>query len=189
MNSKVFPLRDLLWFGGFTVVSTVVSLGVTLTPGNDLLGIALTWSVCLAFWAISAIYFSTRAAALKTYLFTTPHQISVYAMSPDYEVYELEFNAEVIRVLRAMKVIYPTAEIALQGCVVVFREPTWWQNVEWYYTRKVAGVQDHMVLQVGWHKDLRQSALAHELAHRILEICAADPEEPKAHRIIETLGI
>jgi hypothetical protein len=85
---------------------------------------------------------------------------------------------------------YAGANDALRGCMVWFREESWLMDTgPGTIARKVAGVQDGQLIYVGWRVDLSTSALKHELAHRILQVCAGDPPEALAHETMRRLGV
>jgi hypothetical protein len=84
---------------------------------------------------------------------------------------------------------YPTAPLALKGCLVAFREPKWIQYIPGVVSRKVAGVQDGAYLEVGWNEDLSKTALVHELVHRVFQVYAGDPDEALAHTMMQELGL
>ena len=188
---KPSPFKAVDWgiWGFLCLGSTLCGVWATLTPGNDLVGLIILWAVCLCFWGIAGLLYYTRNLALSNLQYVTVHGLIVGWTRPEFairpEVVENATEDLVVRMLQR----YPEAPVALRGCVVLFREPTWLQCAVDAPNRKVAGLQDGDWLYVGFNEDLAKTAFGHELAHRVLQVNANDPSEADAHAIMGQLGV
>lgn len=145
------------------------------------------------FTAAACLVILIILTARRTYLrsqarlkFESSHQLRVGWTQRKYAVRIEEVDALIEDLIDRVDHAYPLARQALVGCTIVFREPTW---VQWRRFRRVEGEQDGMFLTVGWKSELDNSALQHELAHRILQVCAGDPSEDVAHEMLVHLQI
>lgn len=194
VNAKLFTLFDVLFWGGLDFTVTGLAIGACLTkqdPPVPPVGWIILWATIAAFWGITALYFRWRSIHIKNLRFVLDPPGLVVGWDNDrYCVSGESVQAEYDDLIVKMAAVYPKAADALRGCVVWFREPTWVQGASaGFLARKVAGVQDGQFLVVGWHADLKSSALEHEMAHRVLQVCAGDPVESVAHAMLSKLGI
>lgn len=194
VNARVFTPFDVAFWGGLCLVVTGLAVAAQLTvqdPPIPLAGWIILWATTAGFWGIAALFFRWKWKMVKNYRFVvTPPGVVIgwendlYCVSP--EAVEKELNDVAVK----MATEFPKALDALRGCVIWFREPTWLQDQHpGLLARKVAGVQDGFLLIVGWQADLSKSALAHECAHRVLQIYGGDPVESVAHERLARLGL
>ena len=193
-HGRVFTPFEILYWGGFLGVPTLLSIGAILTKQDPKLPV-VAWVILaaavLGMYAVAAGFLYRRWTWQKNlrFLLSPPGLVigwaeDVYCVSG--EAVELVVNDCILR----MQPEFPDAAKALNGCVVWFREETWMQDVPLgVVSRKVAGVQDGQLLIVGWREDLKTSALMHELAHRVLQVYGGDPPEVLAHHTMSRLGV
>lgn len=181
MRIQTYDIKTVVILWSLTVVSFVCSLGGTLTSGNPWQGILVAWVSFAGFLGVS-VHFTYKNS--YRYQFKDVHGIYVTWDNAGHAIRQEEFEATIEQMLQKMECRYSTARVAIRECVVIFREPVWMFN-----GRKVAGLQDGYIISVGWSKHLGDSALAHELGHRILQVCAGDPGEDYGHKIMMELGV
>jgi len=143
------PLEWILLGGVFCLGSTFFAIWATLTPGNPPIGLAILWGVVLGFWILSTVVYFARKRALSRIHYVDSHDILVGWSEDQYAVPPEKFEATVEGMLTKLAPKYPNAPLALKGCLVGFREPKWIQYVPGIISRKVAGIQDGMYLEVG----------------------------------------
>ena len=187
MKKPWFHWSDLV-FIGITGISTGLAVAAQLTPQDTApVGYCVLWVAVAGFWLVTGLMYWTRYQILRCFRYASNNMIVAWA-DAEYAVPEASFSAEVERLLRILQPQYPQAQRALGGCIVFFLSPTF-QAGTGALARRVAGLQDDMVVCVGWHKNLPDSALAHELTHRVFQVLAGDPDETQGHRLMEKLGI
>lgn len=161
----------------------------TATPGNPLAGIVAVWLVVAAMLAICALYFWRRWTWVRQ-IHLDVLGLHVGWTDPRWSVEKLAVQTELTRAVMLTSVRYSDPMRALSGCVVLFREPAWTPppsvNLPAGF-RLVTGLQWDQVLEVGWRQNLAESALAHELGHRVVQVCGNDP--PGADAILAELGL
>lgn len=194
VQAKLFTPFDVLFWGGLDLTVTGLAVGACFTkqdPPVPFVGWAILWVTIAMFWVITALYFRWRWVHIKNLRFVLdPPGLVVGWDNDSYCVSGESVQAEYDELLRKMTPKYPDAAKALAGCVVWFREPTWIQDAQpGFIARKVAGVQDGFLLIVGWRANLKESALQHEMAHRVLQVYAGDPVESVAHQLMASLGL
>ena len=191
---RVFSLDDVLKWGGLSFVVTLLAIGGSLTkqdPPVPPVGWIILWTTVATFWGITALFFRWKWKMVKNYRFViTPPGVFIgweddrYCVSPEMVERELAVMAQ------KMSLEFPKALDALRGCVIFFRETGWMQDQKpGLVARKVSGVQDDFLIIVGWQPDLSRSALAHECAHRVLQVFAGDPVESVQHERLARLGL
>lgn len=169
---------------GNFIVLPLALIGVVVGRALDL-GFPATWGSRIQ-WSAAVLYvfFSIYVLIVKL----KPHPCVKYIAEngllvgwtdDKWAVDRSQFNALVSEYLSKAETVFPGARSAVDGVVVIFREPIWY-----YHYRRVAGLQDGAVLSVGWAENLSETALRHELGHRILQVLAGDPPEEEAHRIL-----
>lgn len=193
-GSKLFTLIDVLVWGGLNLSVTGLAIGASLTkqdPPVAPIGWCVLWATVLLFWIVAALYFRQRWIHLKKLHFVIdPPGLAVGWEEDQYRVSDQQVQAVYDDLIAKMAPTYPQAAAALRGCVVMFCEPVWIQDTRpGFLPRKVAGVQDGMLLLIGWRADLQSSALRHEMAHRVLQMCAGDPSEAAAHEVMLKLDV
>lgn len=186
MRFRLLPVTDLIFFVLFPALFVVLTIIGTLTPGNSPQGIVISWLACCAWISISVLKVYERRSMRSMLHYVTKHGIYVGWTKPDYEVAQEMVERQVDRLLSLLEDPYPSAPEALRGCVVLFREPSW---VQLSTGRRISGEQDHTIIVVGWNIIIDHTALQHELAHRILQIGARDPDEATAHELMEEYGL
>lgn len=193
IDRRLFTPVDILFWGLFLGSCTGFAIAAAVTrqdPPVPLQGWVILWAAVLAMWGIAAAFFVRRARFLKTLRFVLEPGVVFGWDSNQYRISEDAARLEVDDLLAKMTPSYPNAAAALAGCLVWVREPTWNQDgTVAFAARTVAGVQDGQLLLVGWREDLKTSALKHELAHRVLQVCAGDPHEAVAHELLAKLGL
>lgn len=193
VNAKLFTPLDIAFWGGLDLVVTGLAVAASLTkqdPPVPPVGWIILWVTIASFWGISALYFRWRWVHIKNLRFILDPPGFVVGWDNDlYCVSDEQVQMEYDDLIAKMSTAYPKAADALRGCVVWFREPTFIQATPGFVARKVAGVQDGMLIVVGWRADLKSSALKHEMAHRVLQVYAGDPVESVAHEMLTKLGI
>lgn len=186
MRFSVITLADLFFFAllpGFFSVAMVIA---SFTSGNPVEGLVIGW-VAIALWAgIGFHLLWSRAHQSPKLQYSTRHGLTVAWTQPSYAVSREAVERITEATLLKMERRFPDAGKALQGCLLLFREPVWTQLTT---CRRVAGEQDYSLLTVGWADPLEKSALAHELAHRVLQVYAGDPSEQEAHHVLYELGL
>lgn len=191
------PLDTLYWLL-FCGIPTGLAVGAMLTP-QDTPAVAwiILWTVVASFWVIAALYFLKRWKFLKMMKFVSKHGITVawegqsmdslnsgvFAVTPE------EFDRVVDSFIELMRPRYYGVEKALEGCLVMMMPPTWIPSDPSFLARKVSGLQDGMLIYVGWRNNLESSALKHELGHRVLQVYAGDPDEATSHKMLADLGL
>lgn len=194
VNAKLFTLFDVLFWGGLDLIVTGLAIGACLTkqdPPVPPVGWIILWVTVAGFWGITALYFRWRWVHIKNLRFIQDPPGFIVGWDKDqYCVSAEQVQMQYDDLIAKMLPSYPKAADALRGCVVWFREPTWMQDTApGLVARKVAGVQDGMFIVVGWRANLAESALKHELAHRVLQVYGGDPVESVAHEMMAKLGI
>jgi hypothetical protein len=192
MKKTLFTTGDVLFWGGFSVGSLALAIGAHLTPQDPpvpLVGWAILWSVVAGFWFTSIAYFIKKKRTLDMLHFVDRHGIVVGWKKPEYAVKQDDFEDQIEEMITKMLSAYPHCATALRGCLVFFVEPVWYHQTPGFVARKVAGVQDGMLIYVGWREKLSESALQHELAHRVLQVFAGDPPEAVAHDMMQKMGL
>ena len=184
MRIDILRVSDLLFFVLFPVAALATAICASVT-GAEAVGQVVAWISAAAWVGISSGYLRSRYTSTSALKFKGAAGIWVAWSEAQYAVSTEEFNAEIGALIKAIVVDFPGAEASLNDCIVLFREPTW---IQWSSGRKIAGEQDNTLVSVGWHQDLKQSALKHELFHRVLQVCAGDPEENSAHKIMREYG-
>jgi hypothetical protein len=143
----------------------------------------------LGMWAIAVLFFVRRRAVhktIRTVIF--PPGLAIGWSDDKYAVNSEEVEALVRDLEMRVQAKYPCVSSALQDCLVFFTEPTWTMQTNTFIARKVAGFQDGKYIVVGWHADLKASALQHELLHRVMQRCGGELSEEEAHRIMASMG-
>jgi hypothetical protein len=173
---------------------TALAVGACVTkqdPPVPVVAWIILWAAVASFWVITALYFRWRWDHIKNLRFVLDPPGLVVGWDQDqYRVSAEAVQAEYDDLIAKVSGEFPQAASALRGCVVLFREPAWLQDVgPGIVARKVAGVQDGLLLIVGWRADLKASALKHEMAHRVLQVYGGDPVESIAHERMAKLGL
>lgn len=198
---KLASTTDLIVFGGLALITLIFAVLVELNPENRtaemLAGHIILWAVVVASFTLPLVFFLMRKRALDKFHYVTAHGIVVGWTAPEYavrpEVIE-QITATLLQKLDKHK-MYSYAGKALAGCVVLFREPVFYNEAVYdrslgrWMTQKVTGLQDGLVLYVGWREDITTSALEHELCHRVLQVYAGDPPQDVAHKMMADLGV
>jgi hypothetical protein len=141
----------------------------------------------LIFWYfLGMARISSRAYYANKLRYITKHGLRISWTRQYYFVHLYDVEVETERFLKKIIAHFPGAPSAIRGCIVIFREPVWRQ---WGDGRRICGEQDYRLISVGWREKLMYTALEHELAHRVLQVCAGDPSEIEAHRIMREIGL
>jgi len=185
LRLRVISLVDWLFFIAFPLASVVLAVYTLLTPQEA--SARLVSCISAMGWvAVSVVVLLQHYQTRRVLKFESKHQVRVGWLQPQYEVYPVVFDEEVESLLVKLEQGYPCARQALHGCTVIFREATW---IQLGTLRRVAGEQDGEFIVVGWRPRIHDSALQHELAHRVLQVCAGDPSEERAHAVLVKLGL
>jgi len=190
----LFTRFEVLFWSLFLGIPTALGVGAHLTPQDPpvpFVGWAILWAAIGGMWGVAVLFFIRRWKQLNLYRFRIDPVGLMVGWKEDKHCVSGEMvERELTAVLARLTPTYPEAAKALRGCVVVMTEPTFmcWPGPG-FVARKVAGVQDGQLMFVGWHEDLKSSALQHELAHRVLQVYAGDPVESVAHEMMTKLGI
>ena len=195
MSSPV-TLRRFFWsdlaLPGLFLIGLGLAIGAHLTPQDSpvpLVGWLILWAVVLAFLIINLLFVYHRLTMGKELRYMTRGMIVAWK-EDKYEVKDTVFEEAIDTYITMMKPKYPEVERALAGCVVLFREPKWPLHVKKGKVLKyAAGLQDNNVLYVGWHANLADSALDHEMTHLVFQVFENDPPEELAHTMMKSLGI
>jgi len=191
---KVFTPFEIIFWTVFLGIPTGLGIGAAFTkqdPPVPFVGWAILVAAILGMYVIAALFLLRKWRWQKNLrILLVPPRLVVGWDNDLYCVNGEAVNAVVVDCVLKMRDAFPSAESALSGCVVWFREPTWLQQgAPGFVARKVAGVQDGQLLIVGWNEDLTKTALKHELAHRILQVYGGDPPEFLAHQKMADLGV
>ncbi len=151
-------------------------------------GWAILWAAVLGMWGVCAIYFRRRWASLLTQHFWVVPPTLVVGWEEGADVDPGEVAAQVAEVVRQLTPAYPGAEGSLRGCLVHFRREWLTDARPGFMQARIAGVQDNRLIVVRKLEPLSRSALRHELAHRVLQVCAGDPPVEKQHALIGSMG-
>lgn len=192
VSIRRFYWPDLLFPALFTF-SVVCLVGVYLTPQDvapPLAAWIVLWSIPPLFLGAS-LYLAYKRLLYGKYFRYTSFGITVAWKDDQYRVYDNEFESTIVQFLDKISPKYLTTALpALQGCVVLFREPTWQVDARpGAVAHYVAGLQDGMLIHVGWNADLSHTALCHELMHRVYQICEGDPPQTIAHNMMKEFNI
>lgn len=174
-----------LWFPiGLCLLFVALALGVTLSGASGW-AVASMWGLAVAGGLVVAVYVWQASKVPVRFVLSNP-TIAVVWYDERYAVLQMDVVREVERVVSAFAPLYgrDATVQALNGCQVYFREPSWE-----YGGRSVAGLQFDAQLEVGWASPLSQSALAHELGQRVLQVLGGDPLESEAHALFAKLGL
>lgn len=174
----LFILAPLIGFG--------TAVGYTAAPYSHAPTTLGLWAFVGLWTGISLVLLMERSNVSRIRRYFSQHQMWVGWTRESYKVDLNDFDTQVATVLLKMSETYPDAWRALAGCTIVFREPEW---IQLETLRRVRGEQDGMLLVVGWTGALVHSALAHELGHRVLEVCASIPGEEEGHRELVKYGL
>lgn len=194
MQVKLFTPLDVAFWGGLCVLLTALAVGAMLTPQDHVvppIGWIILWSAIGGVWLVSIGYFVWRWSWIRNLRFVLEPPGFVVGWSDSrYAVAPEEVQALYEDLIARLRPEFPLAEAALRGCIVWFREPSWLQDQRpGALQRRVAGVQDGQYIMVGWTANLKDGALRHELAHRVLQIFAGDPVESVAHARMSRMGV
>jgi hypothetical protein len=179
------------------VIDLVVCIVIPAVIGSVMAGLVMLDSIgpvvrilgwnFYTMWAVgSALALYRRANLIDVFRFRTTHKCLVGWTGSKYAVSKSETEAVVDRTLATLEKEFADARKAVAGCVILFREPSW---ISLSTFRRVSGEQDGLLLTVGWHEDLEKTDLAHEIAHRVLQVCAEDPSEIDAHYIMSRFDL
>lgn len=185
MRLSLLTLTDALFFVLFPLLALATAVWAMVSQ-QEAPAQLVSWVAAAGWIGVSIVQVIQRCRTTKILKFESSHRLWVGWTDKQYAVKIEDFDATVEELLVHLEPTYPLARQALAGCVVVFREPTWTQITS---LRRVAGEQDGTFITVGWHLRLDDSALVHELAHRVLQICAGDPSEEKAHEVLAKIGL
>jgi len=193
IDRRLFTPTNLIPWGLLVGSITGFAIAAAATkqdPPVPLPGWLILGGAVLVVWVIAVLFFVRRFRFLKTLRFILEPGVVFGWDNDKYSVSEDAAMLEIVDLLAKMTPAYPNAASALSGCLVWMREPEWAQGrTVGFAGRLVAGVQDGQLLLVGWREDLKTSALKHEMAHRVLQVCAGDPPEAAAHEILAKLGL
>jgi len=181
-----------LAFPAVFVIGLGLAIGAHLTPQDPpvpLVGWLILWTVVGGFLLINLLLVGHRLSMGKELRYQTRGMVVAWK-EDKYAVSDIAFEKAIDDYLLVVQKKYPTAMSALAGCVVIFREPKWPLHVKkGKVTSYAAGLQDNTVLYVGWHANLAESALAHEMTHRVFQVFEKDPPEEVAHAMMRDMGI
>lgn len=194
VTQRVFTPFEVIYWSLFCGIPTCLAIGGHLTkqdPPVPLVGWIILWVAVLGMWVIAGLFMARRWKWIHWLRYTLNPVGCVVGWAEDKYCVSVEaVEEQIVEVLAKMIPRYAGAEAALKGCVLFFQEPTWVQDLgPGFVARKVAGVQDGTLLYIGWRENLSESALKHELAHRVLQVCANDPDETTAHKLMAEMGI
>lgn len=187
IKARLFVWSDLV-FIGVSLLALICAVGAQLTRGNPTIGLAIMWSVAVGCIVITTIMYLKRKKQIRCLRYWAKGMVVAWKESK-YAVVDVAFETQVDDLLAKLKSTYPDAQRALNDCVVFFTDPVFVQWSPGTAARKVAGIQDGPVIGVGWHQDLKQSALQHELCHRVMQVFGGDSPEEVAHRMMQQMGI
>lgn len=193
-RADLFTPFEIIFWTVFLGIPTGLAIGGSLTkqdPPVPAVGWIILWAAVSGMYFVAVMFFIRRWKCLNNLRFRLePSGLTVGWADDKYCVSAEAVEAEVNDLLAKMTPTYPDAAKALRGCVAWFQEPSWVQDGGvGYMVRRVAGVQDGQLILVGWREDLKTSALKHELAHRVLQVCAGDPVESVAHEMMTKMGL
>jgi hypothetical protein len=192
-KGRVFTLTESLFWIAFLCFPTGLGLGALFTkqdPPVPFIGWAIIGIVILCLYGGAGAFLYLKWKRQKNLrLYISPPGLAVGWDNDRYCVSGEAVSLVLANCLIKMREAYPCAEEALRGCIIWFREPVWAQQTPSLLARKVAGVQDGQLIVVGWREDLTKTALEHELAHRIIQVCGGDPPEDIAHAKMSNVGI
>jgi len=193
-RGRIITPFEILFWGGFLGIPTALCIAATFThqdPPVPLVGWAILFSALLGLYGVAVAFLYRKWKFQKNLrMIVAPPGLVVGWDNDQYCVSGEAVTLEITDCITKMQHEYSRASEALRGCVVWFREPAWVQQVPpGFVARKVAGIQDGQLIVVGWREDLSKSALKHELAHRVLQVCAGDPPEVMAHAQMSKMGL
>lgn len=191
--TDLFTRFEIIFWSLFLGIPTALAVGAHFTPQDPpvpFVGWAILWAAVLGMWGGCVLFFLKRWQHLKNLRFRIDLiGLTVGWSDSRWAVKEEAVKEAVADLLAKMQPTYPNAAKALAGCVLFFREPTWVQQTPGFVARKVAGLQDGMLLVVGWNENLKATATEHEMAHRVLQVFGGDPGEAIAHDMMRKLGV
>ncbi len=189
---SLFSVFDVIIWGLTVAIPQGFAIAATFTKQDPPVPVAawiILWSAVLGLWLLAGIYFVMRFHFVRSVRAIVDPGIFI-AWDKGYEVDLGSVQKEINSLLARMAYEFPDASKALMNCYVRFREPEWLQDVgPGFVARKVAGVQDGMLIEVGWRPHVSDTALQHELAHRVLQVLGGDPVESIAHARMESWGL
>lgn len=174
-----------MWFPiGLCCLFTILAILVTII-GSSISNIIIMWSLVLVSVIVVVVYIWQINKIPVKFTISDP-SISICWYDEAYAVSKYDVIKETARVVNAFASMYTRESVinALNGCHVFIREPKWSNN-----GRTVAGLQYGATIEIGWYKLFETSAYAHELGHRVLEVCGGDPEENAAHVVLSKIGL
>lgn len=170
------------------VIFTACYFWAIITPGNDLSNLIAGGGVVATVWIMVGYYFLDTYAYWKHLVrFITPTcNIAVGWTYTGYAVKCDEVDLEIQRVLKAFEPKYGKLQprAALEKCVVEFVAPLFGEDGRW-----VRGIQDATYCKVGWALHAADSALAHELGHRVLQVLVPGLDEKQEHELLSKIGL
>lgn len=189
----LFGLTDTLFWGAFCLLPVGAAIGALLTPQDPPVPI-VAWMILfvtiVAMHFIAWIYFRRKwKSLLSQHFWVTPPGL-VIGWDEGFDVDPAAVEREVVEVIKRMSQKYVGAEGALRGCLVHFTNPERLRDIApGFVARKLAGAQQGELIIVGWRAAVGTTALKHELAHRVLQICAGEPDQETAHKIMAEFGL
>lgn len=182
MRLSIVRVRDLLVYMGLPAIFGMCMVGAAMSneihAGLRIVG----WNLYTFGCVICALVLYRRLYLVDVFRYRTFHKILVGWTKDKYYVPQAEIERCVEETLCKLEVEFAGARTAVAGCVILFREPLWYSLAT---MRTVSGEQDGLLISVGWRWRIEHTALAHEIAHRVLQVCANDPEELESHRILD----
>lgn len=181
-----------LTFPALIVMGLGLTIGAYLTPQDPpvpLVGWVILWLVNVMFILINIMFVIHRLKMGKNLKYVTRNMVVGWT-DAKWAVKDTEFESSVDAYITKMRPKYPQVEKALAGCVVIFREPKWAiDQRKGKVAKYIAGLQDYNILEVGWNQYLTQTALWHEMTHRVFQLFEGDPPQDKAHEMMSKLGV
>jgi hypothetical protein len=163
-------------------VAVTVGDSVALVRAAD--GLAIRWLAVLTYTVFSFWVMWRKSRPHPHFKFMSAQGVAVGWTRDIFRVDRDAFEALIEEYLTKAETVFPGARAAVNGSTVIFREPVWY-----YRTKPVEGLQDHSILSVGWRPNLVETALRHEIGHRILQVLVGDPPEEAAHQILKDNGL
>jgi hypothetical protein len=186
MRFSVVRVTDLVLYIWLPLMIESVMITTTLMGTGSALVRVVGWNFFVLICVASALALHRRLNLLDVFHYRTNQKVLVGWTNGKYAVAKSDVETLIDKALSKLEVEYPTARQALTGCVILFRETSWFSLST---LRRVTGEQDGLLLMVGWKPSLKDTDLMHEIAHRVLEICADDPDEVESHRILERFNL